>query len=245
MTTAAARIVDNQRGAYDYTLKWIVVGEPFAGKSSIVDRVAEDKFLSGKEPTVGIDFQTLRGVGDPLEPLPAMMQEVAIHHNPQKDLTQYKIVLWDCAGQYRFRSIVRSYLRQSHAVLVVFDVTDRESFERCDGWISMLRDELDGQRCEIILLGNKCDLPLDRWAVTEADARLAADQWGCVDFFLTSAATGGNLRVALNSLLTAVHRLVLSGVLQLRHSLDYSEIVQLREYRHEEDDHHKICFRCL
>ena len=209
----SARLVfRNEQIPVDYTLKFVVVGEPFVGKSSILDVLSEDGIRSSREPTVGIEFYMLRGIGDPVEPMTAILEE---GHDPRVVSTQYKLQVWDCAGHVRFRSIVKSYFRQAHVIIAVFDLTNRESFQMVDQWIEEIREHLiDMDELVVGLLGNKKDLPRK---VSEAEAQSKAQALKC-DFYLSvSAKSGENLEEGFNRALSAIHRRIINGKLELQH----------------------------
>ena len=85
-----------------------------------------------------------------------------------------RLQLWDTAGQERFRSLIPSYIRDSHVAVVVFDITNRESFESTSKWISDVRAQR-GNDVIIVLVGNKTDLAAQR-AVTTAELEARAGE---------------------------------------------------------------------
>merc|ERR1711976_512897 len=72
-----------------------------------------------------------------------------------------RLQLWDTAGQERFGSIIPSYIRNCHVAIVVYDITDLNSFKRIHKWINLVREER-GDEAIIMLVGNKIDLNADR-----------------------------------------------------------------------------------
>ena len=79
-----------------------------------------------------------------------------------------RLQLWDTAGQERFRSLIPSYIRDSNAVVIVFDTTNINSFNNLEKWLEYVRDER-GEDVLPILIGNKCDA-IDQRTVTKQDA---------------------------------------------------------------------------
>ena len=73
---------------------------------------------------------------------------------------QIRMQIWDTAGQERFRGITKMYYRDSHAAIVVYDITSSESFEIATKWVQELRDNVS--KIEILLAGNKSDLEEER-----------------------------------------------------------------------------------
>lgn len=88
-----------------------------------------------------------------------------------------RLQLWDTAGQERFRSLIPSYIRDSHVAVVVFDITNRASFDSTAKWIADVRAQR-GKDVVIVLVGNKTDLA-DRREVTAAELEARATEQVC------------------------------------------------------------------
>ena len=102
-----------------------------------------------------------------------------------------RLQLWDTAGQERFRSLIPSYIRDSHVAIVVYDMTSRASFESADRWIEDIKAER-GPDVKIFLVGNKSDLPEGRQVSIE-DGDQKAVALG-IPFIETSAKAGHNIK---------------------------------------------------
>jgi len=101
-----------------------------------------------------------------------------------------KFEIWDTAGQERYRSLAPMYYRGAAAALVVYDITDADSFAGAKTWIEELQRQ--GSADIVIgLAGNKCDLSSKR-AVSTEEAKTYASDNGCI-FFETSAKTAENI----------------------------------------------------
>lgn len=96
------------QGEYHYLFKVVLVGNSCVGKSSIVIRYADDEFSEVFLATIGVDFR--------FKSLPL-------------DGNKVKLQIWDTAGHERFRTITSSYYRGAHALMIVFDITDKQSFQ--------------------------------------------------------------------------------------------------------------------
>ncbi|KAK2964614.1 putative GTP-binding protein yptV4 [Blattamonas nauphoetae] len=150
-------------------LKFIIIGEANCGKTAIMRRFTEHKFYSRTPLTVTVDITK--------KPLTLQDQNVVLH-------------IADTAGQERFRSVTKSYYRGSAAVLLVFDITDRTSFEQLGMWLTDVRNLTQtGTVCALV--GNKFDLQLQR-EVEFTEALAFADDNG-LHYFETSAKTGLNV----------------------------------------------------
>lgn len=105
-----------------------------------------------------------------------------------------KLNLWDTAGQCKFRSICPIYYRGSSACIVVFDVTDKQSYNDTNDWVSSYKTTIDTDNPLILLIANKIDYPIDQWQVTYQDIQMLANTFKC-DYVLTSGIRGTNMDV--------------------------------------------------
>ena len=103
-----------------------------------------------------------------------------------KNGKKVKVVLWDTAGQERFQSIALNAVKSAHGIVVVFDLTNRESFENVSSWLEKIKD--NSSNCALVLFGNKADLPQDMWKVTLDEAQEFAKKMN-IKYFETSAKT--------------------------------------------------------
>ena len=110
-----------------------------------------------------------------------------------------RLQLWDTAGQERFRSLIPSYIRDSHVAVVVFDITNRESFDATTKWIADVRAQR-GNDVVIVLVGNKTDLTASR-QVTTAELEARANEHEIM-FIETSAKEGFNIKLLFRRLAT-------------------------------------------
>merc|ERR1712157_79965 len=148
--------------------KLVFLGEQGVRKTCIINRFVYDSFDKNYQATWGIDFLSK-----------TMYLE---------DRT-VRLQLWDTAGQERFRSLIPSYIRDSSVAVVVYDVSNRSSFNNTAKWIEDVRTERD-QDVVIMLVGNKTDLH-ERREVTTEEGRVAAEEEGVL-FIETSAKIGAN-----------------------------------------------------
>ncbi|CAG9320086.1 unnamed protein product [Blepharisma stoltei] len=149
------------RSEYHYLFKVVLIGDSHVGKSSLLLRHSEKTFKDNYLSTIGVDFK---------------LTDVYI------DDSHVKLQIWDTAGQERFRTVINGYYRGSDGVIVVFDKTDRESFEHVDGWINEV-DKYATQNPAKILVGNKSDMPP---VVDTAEGLRKAEKYK-MDYIETSA----------------------------------------------------------
>ncbi|VDM61080.1 unnamed protein product [Angiostrongylus costaricensis] len=157
---------------YDYLFKLLLIGDSGVGKSCLLLRFADDTYTESYISTIGVDFK-IRTI--------------------ELDGKTIKLQIWDTAGQERFRTITSSYYRGAHGIIVVYDITDQESFNNVKQWLQ----EIDRYACENVnklLVGNKCDLTAKR-AVEIQAAKEYADQLG-IPFLETSAKSSTNVEQA-------------------------------------------------
>eukprot|EP00127_Corallochytrium_limacisporum_P001646 Clim_evm4s74 gene=Clim_evmTU4s74 len=150
--------------------KLVFLGEQSVGKTSLITRFMYDTFDNSYQATIGIDFLSK-----------TMYLE---------DRT-VRLQLWDTAGQERFRSLIPSYIRDSSVAVVVYDVTNRNSFTQTSKWIDDVRTER-GSDVVIMLVGNKTDLS-DKRQVSIEEGEAKAKELS-VMFIETSAKAGYNVK---------------------------------------------------
>jgi Ras-related protein Rab-8A len=148
---------------YDMQIKLLMIGDSGVGKTCLLLRYANDSFSPTFITTIGIDFKI---------------------KNVDIDGTRIKLQIWDTAGQERFRTITTSYFRGAQGILLVYDVTDRRSFESIRNWISQIQQHAD-VHVNKILVGNKCDM-LDEKVVSTEEAAKLAKEFG-IEFWECSA----------------------------------------------------------
>ena len=99
--------------------------------------------------------------------------------------------IWDTAGQERFRTITKNYFLNSNGILLVYSVTDQQSFLNIQNWIKQIQINVSNQMCQI-LVGNKCDCDEDDREVSYEEGKKLADSFG-IPFFETSAKKNTNV----------------------------------------------------
>ena len=176
--------------SYDYMFKFIIIGESGTGKSCILHYFIENKLKKNLNQTVGVEFGC---------------KHLEIANK------KIKLQIWDTAGQERFRSVTKSYYRGAAAAILVFDITNLESFSKLSTWISDARS-LSRQDIAMIVLGNKSDLSSAR-AVTLLEASQFCQE-SQVPFLQTSAITGENIDLAFQKLTKLVLDKLDSGQLE-------------------------------
>lgn len=178
-------------GDYDYLIKFLALGDSGVGKTSFLYQYTDGKFNSKFITTVGIDFRERRVLYKSNGPDGTAGRGQKIH-----------IQLWDTAGQERFRSLTTAFFRDAMGFLLLFDLTNEQSFLNVRNWMSQLQVHAYCENPDIVLCGNKCDLG-DQRAVSEAEARELAEKYG-ISYFETSAANGHNVGNSVDVLLDLI-----------------------------------------
>eukprot|EP00731_Ephydatia_muelleri_P030358 Em0021g881a len=150
--------------------KLVFLGEQCVGKTSIITRFMYDNFDTKYQATIGIDF---------------------LAKTMYLDDRTVRLQLWDTAGQERFRSLIPAYIRDCTIAIVVYDITNSNSFSQVDKWIEDVHLER-GNDAIIMLVGNKTDLQ-DKRQVTMEEGEKKAQRLN-VMFIETSAKAGYNVK---------------------------------------------------
>jgi len=165
---------------YDYLFKLLLIGDSGVGKSSLLLCFADNTFTESFISTIGVDFK---------------IRTIDI------DGTTVKLQIWDTAGQERFRTITSSYYRGAHGIIVVYDITNQETFNNVHKWLQ----EIDRYACENVhklLVGNKSDLVNERKVQTE-QAQDFANSLN-LTFLETSAKNSSNVEDAFMRMAKAI-----------------------------------------
>ena len=158
----------------DYVLKVLIIGDSGVGKSCLLNKYVDDIYIDHHLTTIGVDFK---------------IKTIDVNGKI------VKLQIWDTAGQERFRVITTSYYRGASAVLAVFDLTSRESFENLEVWLEQVYKltETAVIRPTIIIVGTKSDkVDKNKYAVNPEDIHNFCEERG-FKYFETSAVTGKNL----------------------------------------------------
>jgi small GTP-binding protein len=146
---------DSKLDDYDYLFKIILLGDTHVGKTSIVSQFVNKDYNKYEEPTIGVDFK---------------VNCKTIHDK------KVKLYLWDTAGQEKFHSIIQSYYKNVGGGVVVYDVTNTQSYNNVIRWIKEIRKYNiyeNNIEIPILIFGNKSDLILNRKITTEMGQSLA------------------------------------------------------------------------
>ena len=150
--------------------KLVFLGDIYVGKTSIINQFMYENFDNNYQATIGIDF---------------LSKTLTIGSNSMR------LQLWDTAGQERFRSLIPNYIRDSSAAIIVYDVTNKQTFSSLDKWVEDVRNER-GNSVVVAIVGNKIDKAGER-CVSQQEAEDKAKALGAI-YQETSAKTGENVK---------------------------------------------------
>ncbi|XP_069765345.1 ras-related protein ORAB-1-like [Narcine bancroftii] len=157
---------------YDYLFKLLLIGDSGVGKSCLLLRFADDTYTESYISTIGVDFK-IRTI--------------------ELEGKTIKLQIWDTAGQERFRTITSSYYRGAHGIIIVYDVTDQDSFNNVKQWLEEIA-RYASENVNKLLVGNKCDLTSKK-VVDYPTAKEYADSLR-IPFLETSAKNATNVEQA-------------------------------------------------
>ena len=156
-----------------HTFKVLILGDPSVGKSCFLIRYTEDTFQDVYLSTIGMDCK---------------YKKVDLENGES-----IRLQLWDTAGQDRFRSITRNLYKGAAGIILIYDVTNRKTFESIKNWVESIRAEVSN-KVVIVLVGNKIDKKQQIDVKTEEGDNLAEEF--NLPFFECSALTGENINEA-------------------------------------------------
>ena len=138
MNTLSNNIIINESGsaAQIENYKIVIIGDQHVGKTSILSKYKYETIEEGYAPTVGIDFITKN----------VFLEDKTI-----------RLIMWDTAGQERFKSLIPSYLKNAHSIILTYDITSKSSFSSLPKWIEDIKNHVQ-KGIFFVLCGNKLDL---------------------------------------------------------------------------------------
>ena len=163
----------------------LLIGDGAVGKTSLSNVYNGKTFSDQHLATLGLDY-------------------FALDVNPKSSPNdQYNLKIWDTAGQERFKSLTMAFYKQSHGMMICFDITKRKTFESVRRWFLAVNNNCEADTA-VILIGTKCDLADERVVSTEEAQQLAAESG--MTYFETSARENINVNEAFSELIDLVYK---------------------------------------
>ncbi|KAJ6663453.1 hypothetical protein lerEdw1_009532 [Lerista edwardsae] len=191
---------------WHYQFRILLLGDSMVGKTSLLRRYTEQRFIPSPCPTVGVEFYSKM-----MELPPGV---------------RVKLQLWDTAGQERFRSITRSFYRNAVGVFLIFDMTNRRSFENIFEWYNEVTNAQTIAKLTFVLIGHKSDLQSFNRVSTEEAEGLAISLGA--PFIETSAKENRNVELAFETMANAVHDALRNKEINLEDGWDGVKVIHKR-----------------
>ena len=167
---------------FDYSFKLVLIGDSGVGKSNVLSKYARDEFDLNTKSTIGVEFKSVNKIID------------------DKNVN---IQIWDTAGQERYRAITTAYYRGAVGVIIVFDLTNINTFNNVIKWYKEVLNHVNESDITIMLVGNKSDLSYLR-AVNMNDAKQFAQRYKMF-YIETSALNATNIHEAFEYIINEIY----------------------------------------
>ena len=174
--------MSSQKKMFEATL--VTLGDGQVGKTSLIFRYIDNTFSSNYLSTIGFDSK---------------IKKMKLANGEE-----IKVKIFDTAGQERFRSITKSYIKKANGILLVYDITEEESFKNVEKWYANLEDN-GIVKIPVVLIGNKSDLINKREVSFEEGENLSKKFKIGNHFYETSSKTGDNVEIAINDLVQQIY----------------------------------------
>ncbi len=161
---------------FDYTIKLLIVGDSSVGKTNFISMFIENKFIPNYMTTSGIDLKA---------------SSIEVRNK------KIKVQLWDTAGQEKYRAITKNLFLKVQGVLIVYDITNENSFSSLKSWVKTIKDEC-GKQMQMVIVGNKSDLEENRVIDKTIASEFAKEEK--IDYIETSCKTGENIQKSISLL---------------------------------------------
>ena len=167
---------------YEFLIKILIIGDSTVGKTNFIKKYVEDKFNESYFASTGIDLVTT---------------SIKIEGK------SFKIQIWDTAGQEKYRSMTKNLFLKTQGIVILFDISNENSFINLKGWMNDIKDECSGD-IPIILVGNKSDLEDKRVIDKERAIEFAKNE--NLEYIETSSKTGENINKALSLIIEKIYQ---------------------------------------
>ena len=175
--------MDDLNPLYENTLKVLILGDSYVGKSNFIFRYIKNEYNGKHLASIGAEFKNT---------------EVVVGSN------KFRLQIWDTAGQKRYESITRSLFPKVQGFIVMFDITNEESYISAKSWVKTIKDE-NGKNSPILLIGSKSDLVDTRLIVFEDITKYVNEE--NIKYIETSSKIGDNI----NKSITIICKLILEN----------------------------------
>ena len=180
-----SKSIEEKKKGKLYEIKVIILGDAGVGKTSLFQKYCENKYEDKYIINIGGAYR---------------QKEEKLENG---DIL--KLHIWNIGGQEKFRSMLSLYLKDAVAAILVYDVSNKESFESLDYWVKEINDNVDNNNFIISLAGNKCDLPNEIKTISYNDGKNFCIEKEIPIFYEISAKTGDRIKDLFSSLAQKVY----------------------------------------
>ncbi len=166
----------------DIVYKVLLLGDSTVGKTCFLLRYCDKTFQDAHLSTIGLDYR--------------------VKTMTLKNKKNIKLQIWDTAGQDRFRAITKNYYKGANGIILIYDVTNLQTYENVKNWITQIREETN-PNVVIYLAGNKIDIPEEERAVKTEEGKEIANEYK-LQFKETSAKDGINVNEVFQELVEKI-----------------------------------------
>ena len=166
----------------DCVYKVLLLGDSTVGKTCFLLRYCDKTFQEAHLSTIGLDYR---------------LKSMTLQSGKN-----IKLQIWDTAGQDRFRAITKNYYKGANGIILIYDVTNRQSYENVKNWITQIREEAN-PHVVIYLAGNKVDVSEEQKVVKTEDGKKIAEEFN-LPLYETSAKNGVNINRIFEELVEKV-----------------------------------------
>ena len=197
---------------YDEKIQLILIGESGVGKTSLIRRYTNNIFNTNHLETIGIEF-----------------------FNKEERINDQiiQIKLWDTAGQEIFHSLTKNFYRKADGIIIVYDITNKESFERIQDWVKSVYDNTDTYKeIQMIIVGNKIDLEERREVSKEEGLKIG--KYFEIDFFEASAKNAEGVKNFMIKIIEDI----------LNNKVNNRNSINIKNYKNgnDDEDNERNCF---
>ena len=188
----------------DYIFKILIIGDSSVGKSNILLRYTDNIFHDTFLPTIGVDFK---------------VRQIELLNK------KIKLNIWDTAGQERFKTITATYYKGSLGIILVFDITEPESFENINMWMGEVAKHASSNVVKL-LIGNKCDLEEKRKVSREEAEEFAKSH--NIKYIECSAKSDVNIKEAFDEISKQIYNVLPESEKRMTRDGDYDSGLRRR-----------------
>ena len=210
--------------SYNYLFKLVMIGNTSVGKSAIVKRFCDHKYMPLYDATIGVDFSAA--------------------HLKLDSKNTIKLQIWDTAGQESFSAIIRSYYRGVAGVIMVYDICNRSSFKKLNFWLNELNNNKDvNHPIPVILVGHKLDRTIRKVSREEGEAFATKNGLSYIE---ASAKTGYNIEEIFQTISKLILNNIENGYIigTKPHPIIEMKSIELSSKRGEGDSFFSCCCLC-